>query len=376
MGGQQRSGAGMTFRIFYCEIRHASIILAPQGKTLQQGLMLSHSHEIPQPSEYSWWPPQVDPEYNSACLRGVWCDTQEKKRGLLSSVSQAQEAVDEALQHFDKSDAGRLQLKLIVTNAILPELARDPRWQDGVESLFPLNGCGDNFTRTSLLYLGFNRPERLAPIPQKGLENVMQALQEKPQPLSALLDRVPSDIEVRRVDAAEQSLVEQLAFLWQKFGFSAMEIQALLANGDNLIVGAFHDGRLVSAGRANFMRHTLNGVPFTLVEHTDAATLPELEGRGLYGAVLATQMRELAALPEPPNLLVGETNILSLPALKISRRVGREFGLEHTLRTGFSKGILRQDIAMTTDSGDVVFKDLVPAFISRERLLELTAPTR
>jgi len=224
------------------------------------------------------------------------------------------------------SKATRITGRLVTSITALQNLTNIPV----VETIISLDACGiDTFSDCALVYIGRNLDSRKSPndilIKQEEVAKVIFNTAHSPaRPLD-------EGFSVRNLGVEERTqprILEMYYKLYASFGWSTDEIQKMLSNRNSLIFAAFNQedhvvsSALAESGTMSFIRHNTRS-PLSLVEITEAATLPEYRGNGLYQAVSDEILKYLARLTTPPNLVFGELNLDAPGVLKVAARQGR-----------------------------------------------------
>lgn len=187
-------------------------------------------------------------------------------------------------------------------------------------------------------------------------------------------------MEERLGDARIQ---EGVAGLYRRFGWSAEDTLQILGHEESLIAVGFEgEGErreVVSAGIAELSLIELgDGVPLRIVEFTEAATLKSHQGRGLYSAICATLMLELASRSRRGELAggaldvaFGESSGHDLGVLIAAIRLGRTFSRQVVRERGLPfPGYLPQHVPIAGAPRSTRYNDLFPTFLSRRGLYE------
>ncbi|MEO1084495.1 MAG: hypothetical protein AAFY88_09650, partial [Acidobacteriota bacterium] len=115
-----------------------------------------------------------------------------------------------------------------------------------------------------------------------------------------------------------------------------------------------------------------------MAEFTEAATLARHQGQGLYSAVAATLMLELARRSRSKAVLGGELDLgfgecsgHDLGVLIAARRLGRQFARTASRDRGWPfKGFLPQHVPIAGAPRSTRFNDLFPTYFSRRALYQ------
>lgn len=300
------------------------------------------------------------------------------KESLLEDIG----TVDELIATINSYPDGvsRLSIRLVIDDGLLRqnyELIKSLG-----EVIIPLSGTQSDLDEADIIYLAYNSPERISNPKDLAYArgNLAIALTRIPLSCTAILDRAKRtgyDLRVLSMEerAHSETVKNQMSDLYTRFGWEPSQVWELLKNNSNIIAVALCGELIVSAGVAetskiNFKtEHSL-----VITELTEAATQAEHQGKGLYTAVAAMLMRELADHGSNGNkigLVFGECNGLAGGVLNASKSLGRTISVETTesWKAPFL-GYLQQHVPIETPSYKRLtkFNDLFPAFISRDGL--------
>ncbi|MEM6795142.1 MAG: hypothetical protein AAF725_14280 [Acidobacteriota bacterium] len=326
------------------------------------------------------WPPAPT---SAARIKGI--DT----RGIIDGSSRLERLLDE-LQTLSKElengpfeGCDRLSLRAVVKT----DLLRRPgdALSSWVEAVLPLEGG-----ELALVYLGRNAAGRLSDPSDlaRSLDHVGRARGARPRGAEEILRRAEKAGYSLRVLASRERLGEPgivggMARLYRRFGWNSEETQQILENPSSLIAvaqwpgGEERRGEIVCAGVAELSHLRLeDGFELRIAEFTEAATLGEHQGRGLYSAVAALLMRELASLSRSRDFLGGEIDLgfgecsgHDLGVLIAAKRLGRRFALEFQEEHGLDfPGFLAQHVPISGAPRKTRYNDLFPTFLSRRSL--------
>lgn len=253
---------------------------------------------------------------------------------------------------------------------------------DALEVVMPLDGSGE-FDDCTLFYIGWNNPETRASSPHdlsisKG--HVESALSKSPKTSAEIMQRVKAagyDIETLSMEArlTDPDVLEQLFSLFERFTWTKEEVAEMLSNPDSFLSVARKDGMIVSAGIAEPATVPIgqgdNKTEFRMYELTEASTLEEHGGQGLYTAVARQNMETISKLGtgeladrKPAHLVLGECNGIEPSVIHAVRALHRTFAYED----GNSLGYLPQHAAIKGGVLETRFNDLFPAYITQRQL--------
>lgn len=324
------------------------------------------------------WPPA-----ESSCRRIKGIDT----RGVVRD----RERLDALLQTIEKLEAAlrpgscdRLSLRALFDEGLLEkEIGALERW---VEAVMPL----DDGTDRCVVYLGHNGPSRPGDEAdlERALGHVEIAQQRGPVLVQSMLDRVRDGgyslrILSRQERLGDEAVLDSVANLYRRFGWDREETRQILANASSLIAVASTASpsgggeQIVCSGIAELSHLRLDdGDELRMAEFTEAATRAAHQGHGLYSAVAATLMLEIAALSRRGELLGGELDLgfgecsgHDIGVLIAARRLGRRFALVTQRRRGWPfPGYLAQHVPIAGAPRSTRYNDLFPTYFSREAL--------
>lgn len=158
----------------------------------------------------------------------------------------------------------------------------------------------------------------------------------------------------------------------------------MLTSPSNIIIYAQENdsGQIVSSvlGEEGKVTVIKSGQPInlSLVEITEAATLPSFRGNGLYQTVSNALLKYLAQRSPPPHLVFGELNLNSPGVLKVAARQKRvpawqtaeEFGLPNAWFLPQHVTIYQGDQTDNQRPENYRYNNLMIAFLTQKLLLE------
>lgn len=262
------------------------------------------------------WPPEST---NNRRLKGVYPLVIDSPRQLIRFI----EDFDSLTFH---TDATRITGRLVAT---LDSLYNLP---DGncIETVVPLQDCGvQELSDCALVYIGSNLPTRKSP--EDIFELQHQRASEIFQTPSARSKSLPSGFQIRLLSQEDRANPEILAMyfkLYSLFGWSEEQVIIMLSSTNNLIFaatdphGLIVSSALAESGTMIFSRED-QPISLSLVEITEAATLMDHRGNGLYQHVSDAILYYLAQTELPPHLVFGELNLDAPGVLKVAARQGR-----------------------------------------------------
>ncbi|MCG8455108.1 MAG: hypothetical protein MI919_02425 [Holophagales bacterium] len=336
------------------------------------------------------WPPRPSSHRR---IKGI------DNRRVIRTGGQLQEllaSLEELVPGLDRS-ADRLSVRALVEERLLGEHREVlAPW---AEAVIPLEDCGDALEGLVFLYLGRNLPSRSSHGGdlERSLEHVRLAEKRRPKRASEMIERVrDGGYGLRLLDRAERlgdpQLRRAMAVLYERFGWNAEDTRQILANPDSLIAVAtvpalgsapaprtagVGQARVVSAGIAELGRVRFgDGAELCFAELTEAATLAEHQGHGLYSGIISLLMAELAArsrrgevLGGTLDLCFGECSGLDFGVLIAARHMGRRSSLRALEKRGLPfRGFLPQHVPIGGARRSTPYNDLFPTYVSRERI--------
>ena len=249
------------------------------------------------------------------------------------------------------------------------------------ESVFSLGGSED-FDGLYVVYAGQNSKQRRSDNSdmKKSSNNIESALRRPRKKFKEIIKRVEDQgysIEsvshtTRKIDSNFRS---QMVSLYSRFGWSPEEVLDILENETNIIVVAKKNGQVVSAGLAERASVNVNidgkTKELRIAELTEAATVSEHQGKGLYTAVAATLLSSLdkLKLDEKVHVAFGECNSLAAGVLKAARDLNRTFAYEDSNKMRLPvKGMLTQHVPIDGPERNTMYNDLYPSYITRKNI--------
>lgn len=300
-------------------------------------------------------------------MRGVWADGQGFERPALSDRASVQwflSDFDSSWQKAQEQGYTRLHVSTMVTEAGLLALRHQSYAQDIVEAITPLDWRHER-QKLYWLQFGMNTDIRYGETLSQSevLEMVAKLKEEKPWSFKKIHERVSPEYHFEELTKISWQDVEDLQKVWERFGFTPQEVMLFIQSPYSYIRVARYKGRIVATARLELTRFFQGGVKFECAEHTDAATLSEHEGNGLYAALLAQTQVWLNSLAQPPDIMYGVSNADQPSVLRLARRVGRNFAVHDGLALGFpNSGVLCKDSPISVEDGAPEFRDLIMSY--------------
>ncbi|MFN4212495.1 MAG: hypothetical protein ACK4FL_00850 [Microgenomates group bacterium] len=269
------------------------------------------------------WPPV---ETNNERLKGVYPK-------VLENIDQLNQFLEEFASLKFTSNSSRITARALVSNeALLPKSLINPKL---IETVIPLEGCDIKEVSDCLLvYFGKNAPTRQTKpeILNRQYQQVYEIFFGNRTNNQGLTQKnILSEFSIRSLTETERchpNVLQMYFKLYSLFNWTLKDVEEMLTNTRNLIVAAFDsEGNIISSALAeqgimNFEREGKE-IELSLVEITEAATLPTYRGKGLYQAVSNKILEELANKDPAPHLVFGELNLDAPPVLKVAAQQGR-----------------------------------------------------
>lgn len=308
---------------------------------------------------------------------------EERSRGILDCVIESTSHLNRVIDQFSKLEfskrisrhSGRI---FVTTRALEQGIINNQLIDSLIEGIIPLEGCGSQeLEDTCLVYLGKNTPERTPShkTMDKELEDARRIFRG---PVSRTI-HCHDNFEFQLItDAMRQNADIQIQFydLYSIFGWNQQNVINLLKNPNNLLMGVFNDGLLVSTGMAEQatikLKRKSKEIIFRMDEITEAATREEFRGNGLYTTV-AIKINQILSNTNT-NLVYAESNLSAPAVLKAAHRQGRHSVLNTFTKFGITPKPLRQPIKILGGSNDsrptYEKNDLLVTYLTRSELLK------
>lgn len=305
----------------------------------------------------------------------------ERFKGFAPTVVETPTDVEHIVQDVRSCEltpkVSRVATRVVMTLDMLEELRGEGR-EDLVETIIPLDATGDHrLVDAALVYLGRNHASR----PSVGVGDMRGRVRDifvrrgfrgagELQPgysVAAITDAERTDPET----------VADYIKLYSVFGWEPDEVRDLLTEPANTLIAARFDGRVVASGIAEVgsiqIQRGGEAIDFGMAEVTEAATLVEHRGRGLYTAISHGLMHHLAGLETPPHLVYGEMNSESSAVLRTAAGQGRLIGRDTATEFGFPDAThLPQHVTIYSGTGEerqTKYNDLIVGWLPREVLV-------
>jgi len=313
------------------------------------------------------WPPK---ETNNERLKGIFPNPINDNDSLNYLLSE--------LDNLPFLNHSRITARVLISTEVLMNFDRQNPLCHLFETIIPLDG--EVFGDYCLVYLGKNTPQRTTPskITLQQYEKAVAIFNEDQQKER---NHDFSDFEILVIDEEmrQDPQIQQMYYqLYSNFGWKEKEVAALISNSNNLLVAArdLNNGKIVSSGLVEFADMNFKGltIPLRLAEITEAATLKEYRGRGLYQKVSDEILRILADQTNPPDLVFGESNLDAEAVLKVAARQGRipafktalDFNLAHAW-------MLPQHVKIFQENRppNYPYNNLMVTYLTQERLKKI-----
>lgn len=328
------------------------------------------------------WPPR---ETSHGRVKGI------DNRGIVRDPEQLRDLLGVLAEFAGRppaaGQADRISIRALVADPLIEE--RRELLAPWGEAIVPLESGGE-LEGCSLLYLGWNGSERRSAREdvERALANIETAAQrQRRRPEDFRRRVVEQGFELQVLSMEERlghpKIQQDVARLYRRFGWSAEDTLQILGHEESLIAVGF-EGRgeareVVSAGIAELSTIQFgDGAALRIVEFTEAATLKTHQGRGLYSAICATLMLELARRSRQGDLdggsldvAFGESSGHDLGVLIAATRLGRTFSRQVVQERELPfPGYLPQHVPIAGAPRSTRYNDLFPTFLSRRGLYQ------
>lgn len=312
------------------------------------------------------WPPK---ETNNGRLKGIFPNPINDEDLLVSFLNYLNEL------KFP-NETSRITARALVSKEALLNFNHKSPYSSLIETIIPLDG--EIFGNFCLVYFGKNAPQRICPeeIINRQYQNALYIFNECTR-LTEEKNTDNNNFEILLIDDSmrrNRQIIEMYYQLYSNFGWSKEEVSALIRNPSNLLIAAINNNqRIVSSGLVEFASIDFNGLPepLKIAEITEAATLEEFRGRGLYRRVSNQILEILSNQQNPPDLVFGESNLDAPGVLKVAAQQGRipalktaqDFNLPHAW-------ILPQHVSIFQENrpSNYPYNNLMVTYLTQERL--------
>ncbi len=299
----------------------------------------------------------------SSVGRAVWPPeeaTEQRKKGILNRVLETADDLSSIITEFQNMPfdeaTTRYTARIFVTDSLLKRKDIKAAICEYVEAILPLASCGiPDLEDCCMVYIGKNADTRKAD-PQE-LQHQLKFAKEVYSGESASKEK--NSVNGYRIEQVademkkDANLQHQYAELYQAFGWNEDQVVELLTNHSNTLVAAFDGDRLISAGMAERAELTIERnsrlLPFVMYEITEAATVEEHRGKGLYTNVAEELMKLLADVNEI-NMVYAESNMSAPGVLKAGARLGRTSSIQSAQQFGYPPRSLEQHVRISAGS--------------------------
>lgn len=300
----------------------------------------------------------------SSVGRAVWPPeeaTEQRKKGILNRVLETADDLSSIITEFQNMPfdeaTTRYTARIFVTDSLLKRKDIKAAICEYVEAILPLASCGiPDLEDCCMVYIGKNADTRKAD-PQE-LQHQLKFAKEVYSGESASKEK--NSVNGYRIEQVademkkDANLQHQYAELYQAFGWNEDQVVELLTNHSNTLVAAFDGDRLISAGMAERAELTIERnsrlLPFVMYEVTEAATVEEYRGKGLYTSVAKKIMRILAN--GDANIVYAESNLSAPGVLLAGQRQGRRSAVQSAELFGYPPRSLEQHVRISGGSHD------------------------
>jgi len=308
--------------------------------------------------------------------------SEQRRKGILNRVLEEPQDFAETVSGFSRQEFGstrtgepvtRISGRVFAANAALESLdsGQSRRMRPYVESVIPLAGTGvPELEDVSMIYLGRNSEERRTDpaVLRAEIDMARETFSRTPAAISRAYEGYDFRI-LTDADRNDANLQSEYAGLYSAFGWEESDVVKMLTNPGNTLMAVFGNapgqprGTLASAVIAEHavLPVERGGVsyPLHLAEVTEAITVPEHRGNGLYTELAIRLMRHLAG--SDINLVYGESNALRVtdrsgqvrqPVLSSVAKLGRTSAIASTEAAGFPARLLEQHVRISMGPQD------------------------
>lgn len=212
----------------------------------------------------------------------------------------------------------------------------------GLEAAIPIQH--PELDNHSIAYLGANTPQRS--IATEHYSAYAERIRRTSQQPRTYTD---GTLELKIVDPRNAAqLVAPFTELYQPFGYNEEETADILKDPGNIIAYINQKGRPVSTAMAEQASIPTEAGEVNITELTEASTLPQLRGAGLYTLCVGGLVRHIKH-SQNTNALYGESNLSTDRVIHAAHQTGRRFS--HNDASGYSIdstgfGILPQNFSV------------------------------
>ncbi|MDO8639641.1 MAG: hypothetical protein Q7R53_01830 [bacterium] len=289
------------------------------------------------------------------------------------------ELIDQASTHFSNHQEGATRISLRAVVGVDQLKATDDAIIPFIEAVVPLSGTQAAFENSALVYFGLNHSRRQS-LPEEielCRRNLQEAMRLERRSPAKSLERARSngyDISILPKNISPET-VDQMTELYSRFGWQRHDVAEILSN-PNSIIAIAHNGQVISAGIAELGQISIGENTLRVAEITEAATVTDHMGLGLYTAISNLLISEIARRSKLGGILGGEVDFVygecngNAPGvLKTACIQGRTFSTSVGDEFGFPEsGILHQHVPISGSQRKTPYNDLLPAFITKDDL--------
>lgn len=289
--------------------------------------------------------------------------TQQRHRGFFDlgvlsnpdDVSQFAEHYSNALDQMRADpEASRLSIRAVTTRQMVAELEQQGVPVEGAIPFCAMTDAeeeqGARHPGLAIAYVGENTAERnelhirSADIPFRGPNDGLPKTQQELLTFGERSNERLARAGLEHVTFQELSggaevnedMVQGLSELWLPLGYDESQAQSIVLNPNNhIVVGTNEQGRVVTAAMAEVASIRIHGLGrIIMAEITEASTLPEYRGNGLYrvgSGLVVSRLGETSLqglMPGgsgPIHVIYGESNMVEPGVLRAAQQNGRYF---------------------------------------------------
>lgn len=307
------------------------------------------------------WPPE---ESSNNRLKGFY-------NQILSNAREVDEFVSQFNQHQEVVEAhpniDRLSIRVVSS---VGSLAALEGLGINIEGAMPLRGAND----VIVAYTAWNDESRR--LPEEKLREhrdlLNYAVSLAPSSDSAIDHLTSLGFEPKVIDQGtpndeKDSMSGKFVSLYSVFGYTQDEVTELLLNPANTIAYIEDEDGVVSTCMAERAEVDVkNFGRITLVELTEAFTLPSRRGEGLYRSISKYLIDRLTEDRDSLDVVYGESN-LTMPGVVIAaHKNGRKLSFSDRARFGISHpdfGILQQNFHIQDGQETRAFNDFALSYV-------------
>jgi hypothetical protein len=240
-----------------------------------------------------------------------------------------------------------------------------------VEGALPFRRDGSEL---AVVYLGWNHQDRaITPDELAGHRALLARAAARPRKAAGQDVRDLRDkgfefavVDADTSDADRLALAGQFLALYAAFGYDAQDVRDLLENRSNTVAYIRHGGAIVSTAMAEAASIAIAGMePLEMVEITEAFTLPDYRGHGLYRNVSRYLLDIIRRSDRRIDVLYGESNLASPGVIFAAHENGRSFSSSDRSRFGLltpSFGVLPQNFAVNDGTHSRKYNDFALSY--------------